>query len=54
MLSTDVLLQYDNDRTPTACVTAKMMKGIHYEGVLQFPYRPNIAAYDYHVSGLIK
>jgi len=50
----DVLLQYGNDRTPTACVTAKMMKGIHCEGVLQFLYLPDIAAYDYHVFGLIK
>jgi len=54
MCSNDVLLQYGNDRTPTACVTAKMMKGIHCEGVLQFPYLPDIAAYDNHVSGLIK
>jgi hypothetical protein len=54
MPSNDVLLQYGNDRTPTTRVTAKMLKGIHYEGVLQFPYPPDIAAYDYHVFGLIK
>jgi len=36
MHSNDVLLQYGIDRTPTACVTAKMMKSIHCEGVLQF------------------
>jgi len=53
MLSNDVLLQYGIDRTPTAHVTAKMMKGIHCE-VVQFPYLPDIAAYDYHVFGLIK
>jgi len=50
----DVLLQYGNDRTPTACVATEIMKGIHCEGVLQFPYLPDIAAYDNHVSGLIK
>ena len=54
MLSTDVLLQSGDDRTPTAFVTAKMMSGVHCEGVLQFPYPPDIAAYDYHVFGLIK
>jgi len=54
MLSNDVLLQYGNDRTPTAHVTAKMMKGTHCEGVLQFPYLPDIAAYDSLVFGLIK
>jgi hypothetical protein len=47
MLSNDVLLQYGNATTPTACVTAKMMNGIHCEGVLQFPYLLDIAAYEF-------
>ena len=47
MLCSGVLLQqHGNDMSPTACVIAKMIKGI--------PDLPDIAAYDYHVLGLIK
>jgi hypothetical protein len=37
-----------------ACVTAKMIKDVHFEGLSHCPYSPDIAAYDYHMFGLIR
>jgi hypothetical protein len=54
MLSTGVLLQRGNARTHTACVTAQMVKDVHFEGLHHCPYSPNIAAYDYHTFWLIR
>jgi histone-lysine N-methyltransferase SETMAR len=50
LLITGVLLLHDNTRPHTACVTAEMIRDIHFECV-PLPYFPDFTPCDYHIFG---
>jgi len=54
LLSTGVLLQYDNAQPHTACSAVATIQALSFECLPHLPYSPDLTPGDFHVFGPLK